>query len=157
MSIAKFCSDSDKAIHKLSERHPNYSIAETVEKVNLIKGPYLCNKFDEFNPKICKKCKHWKKIKSPITLGNVIVEATEEDNVVEAPSATLASADVQTYTIPTYPRPYFRGANGGVYMRSAGADGDIDEKVIYHNDIYVVKRVRDVEIGEAVVMRPYRS
>ncbi|MAN64237.1 MAG: hypothetical protein CMI60_20075 [Parvibaculum sp.] len=153
LSIAKFCSDSDKAIHKLSERHPNYSIAETVEKVNLIKGPYLCNKFDEFNPKICKKCKHWKKIKSPITLGNVIVEATEEDNVVEAPSATLASADVQTYTIPTYPRPYFRGANGGVYMRSAGADGDIDEKVIYHNDIYVVKRVRDAEIGEAVVMR----
>jgi hypothetical protein len=84
LSIAKFCSDSDKAIHKLSERHPNYSIAETVEKVNLIKGPYLCNKFDEFNPKICKKCKHWKKIKSPITLGNVVIEATEEDNTVRA-------------------------------------------------------------------------
>jgi hypothetical protein len=31
--------------------------------------------------------------------------------------------------------------------------GDPDEKIIYHNDLYVVRRLRDVEIGEAVVMR----
>jgi|TARA_R100000455_G_C6272771_1_gene129798 hypothetical protein len=153
LSIAKFCTDGDKAIHKLSVRHPEYSAHGTVEKVNLIKGPYLCTKFDEFNPKVCKNCKHWKKIKSPITLGNTILEATAEDNIVEAPSATLANADVQTYTIPPYPKPYFRGANGGIYIRSVSIDGEVEERNIYHNDLYVVKRIRDAEIGEAVFMR----
>ena len=153
LSIAKFCSDGDKAIHKLSVRHPEYSTHGTVEKVDLIKGPYLCTKFDEFNPKICKNCKHWNKIKSPITLGNTILEATAEDNIVEAPSATLANADVHTYPIPPYPKPYFRGANGGIYMRSVSVDGEVEERSIYHNDLYVVKRIRDAEIGEAVFMR----
>ncbi len=153
LSIAKFCTDGDKAIHKLSVRHPEYSAHGTVEKVDLIKGPYLCTKFDEFNPKVCKNCKHWKKIKSPITLGNTILEATAEDNIVEAPSATLANADVQTYTIPPYPKPYFRGANGGIYIRSVSIDGEVEERNIYHNDLYVVKRIRDAEIGEAVFMR----
>ena len=55
--------------------------------------------------------------------------------------------------IPTYPHPYFRGANGGVYIRLSNTDGDIDEKCIYHNDIYVVQRVVDPEFGESVVMR----
>ena len=27
------------------------------------------------------------------------------------------------------------------------------KRLIYHNDLYVVRRLRDVEIGEAVVMR----
>jgi len=153
LSIAKFCTDADKAVHKLSDGHEGYSAEATTEKVNLIKGPYLCDKFDEFSPDVCKNCMHWGKIKSPITLGNTIIEATAEDNVVESHSATLANAPVQSYTVPTYPSPYFRGANGGVYVRSSNADGDIDEKIIYHNDLYVVKRVRDAEIGEAIVMR----
>ena len=153
LSIAKFCTDADKAIHKLSNGHEGYSAEATTEKAALIKGPYLCDKFDEFNPNVCKNCMHWGKIKSPITLGNTIIEATAEDNVVESHSATLANAPVQSYTVPTYPSPYFRGTNGGVYVRSSNADGDIDEKIIYHNDLYVVKRVRDAEIGEAIVMR----
>ena len=33
------------------------------------------------------------------------------------------------------------------------SDGDVEEKEIYRNDIYVVQRVMDVESGEAVVMR----
>ena len=32
-------------------------------------------------------------------------------------------------------------------------DGDIDEKQIYHNDLYVTQRVIDPEQGESVVMR----
>ena len=54
---------------------------------------------------------------------------------------------------PQYPEPYFRGANGGVYIRFRNADGDPEDKLIYHNDLYVVKRIHDVELGEAIVMR----
>jgi len=153
LSIAKFCIDGDKAAHAISKHHPEYTPQATAKKMDLIKGPYTCAKFDEFNPDVCVNCPNWGKIKSPIVLGQKVKEATEEDNIVEAPAVALPSAPVNQFLIPTYPRPYFRGANGGVYVRTTNADGDIDEKSIYHNDLYVVRRLRDIEIGEAIVMR----
>jgi len=55
--------------------------------------------------------------------------------------------------IPDYPAPYFRGENGGIYVSVRGADGEEEHRQIYHNDLYVVRRLRDVELGEAIVMR----
>ena len=153
LSIAKYCVDGKEATHIVSRHHSDYTPKDTNRKVEAIKGPYLCNTFDEYSPDICTSCPHWGKIKSPIVLGQRIREATEEDNVVEAPAINLPNSPTNIYTIPAYPRPYFRGANGGVYIRTRNADGDPDEKVIYHNDLYVVRRLRDVEIGEAIVMR----
>ena len=153
LSIAKYCIDGKEATHIVSRHHSDYTPEDTNRKVEAIKGPYLCNTFDEYSPDICTSCPHWGKIKSPIVLGQRIREATEEDNVVEAPAINLPNSPTNIYTIPAYPRPYFRGANGGVYIRTRNADGDPDEKVIYHNDLYVVRRLRDVEIGEAIVMR----
>jgi hypothetical protein len=150
LSIAKFCVDSDKAAQVISKGHPDYNEHDTMRKMDLIKGPYLCAKFDEYNPDICKDCSHFGKIKSPIVLGQKVREAGEEDNVVEL---FPEGKPVEQYIIPAYPRPYFRGANGGVYTRTTNADGEVDEKVIYHNDIYVIRRIRDVELGEAIVMR----
>ena len=135
LSIAKFCNDADKAVHKMSERHSEYSESLTEEKADLIKGPYTCAKFAEEDPATCSACSHWDKIASPIVLGKGIKKAP-------------ASKD-----IPLYPEPYFRGANGGVYMRFKDKDGNIEDKVIYQNDLYVVKRIMDVEVGEAIVMR----
>ena len=137
----------------MSKNHPEYNTADTIKKMDLIKGPYLCDTFDEFSPGICSECPNRGKIKSPISLGSSIREATEEDNVVEAPSIDLPDAPINTYTIPAYPAPYFRGANGGVYTRVTLPDGDVTEKPIYHNDLYVVRRLWDGELGEAIVMR----
>jgi hypothetical protein len=153
LSIAKFCSDATKAAHVLSVGHPDYSYDATEEKMSHVKGPYLCNTFNEYNPGICTNCAHWGKLKSPITLGQRIKEATEEDNVVEVVNPEQPEAAPEVYNIPKYPFPYFRGVNGGVYVRTTNADGDIEEKLIYHNDLYVVKRVVDVEVGEGLVMR----
>jgi len=153
LSIAKYCIDGKEATHIVSRHHSDYTPEDTNRKVEAIKGPYLCNTFDEYSPEICTNCIHWGKIKSPIVLGQRVKEATEEDNIVEAPAINLPNSPTNIYTIPAYPRPYFRGANGGVYIRTRNADGDPDEKIIYHNDLYVVRRLRDVEIGEAIVMR----
>tara|TARA_R100001509_G_scaffold52225_1_gene28706 strand:+ start:83 stop:2833 length:2751 start_codon:yes stop_codon:yes gene_type:complete len=135
LSIAKFCEDKEKATNFISMGHDGYDKTLTEEKVNLIKGPFLCTTFDEHNPKICADCPHWGKIKSPIALGKVIKQAPKQDD------------------IPEYPKPYFRGANGGVYIRHIDSDGEPEDKMVYHNDLYVIKRVRDIEIGEAIVMR----
>jgi len=85
LSIAKFCSDGYKSAHRLSKGHPEYDPDLTDRKVEGIKGPYLCTRFDEYNPGVCAGCPNWGKIKSPIVLGQQVREATDEDNVVEAP------------------------------------------------------------------------
>ena len=153
LSITKHCVDAEKASHIISNKHPDYTREETSRKMEAIKGPYLCSTFDEYSPDICTSCPNWGKIKSPITLGHRVREATEEDNIIEAPAFDLPDTPLNKYKIPMYPKPYFRGVNGGVYIRSTNADGEAEDKLIYHNDLYVVRRLRDIEIGEAVVMR----
>ena len=156
LSIAKFCSDGDKAAYKISHKHPDYTADETRKKLSQIKGPYTCVKFDEYRPDVCSQCPNWGRIKSPILLGRKLREAELDDEgnyVEEAPALSLPDQPKQVYVIPKYPPPYVRGASGGVYIRTRNEDGDVEEKRIYHNDLYVVKRIRDPESGDAVVMR----
>lgn len=154
LSIAKFCSDGQKAAHKLSKGHPEYNPDDTEAKMDRIKGPYLCTRFDDYNPGVCGNCPNWGKIKSPITLGQQVREATEEDNVVQAVVSNSANMPTNVaYIIPKYPKPFFRGANGGVYLRKVDEDGEVEERCIYHNDLYVTRRIRDPELGESLVMR----
>lgn len=136
--------------------------------MDLIKGPYRCTTFDENEGGICPDCPHWGKISSPIALGRRVSEAeiNEDgtyandfgDQQLQTGHATLveklACQDVSTqHVIPLYPRPYFRGSNGGVYVRNISQDGEVDEHVIYHHDVYVTQRILDVEAGETVVCR----
>ena len=168
LSIAKFCEDSEKAAHKISEKHAEYTPELTLKKLDLIKGPYRCTTFDENEAGICMDCPNWGKIKSPIVLGRKIPEAeVDEDGnyVAEETLETLEtgedtefgfelSGDTSTeHVIPVYPRPYFRGINGGVYIKNVSVDGEVDESVIYHNDIYITRRLLDIEAGEGVVCR----
>ena len=150
LSIAKFCENPERIAISMSNKHPEYNEADTLDKLEGIKGPHLCSRFDDENPNICPNCPHFGKIKSPIVLGKEIAEATEEDNTI----IEFADDDTEiTYTIPTYPKPYFRGKQGGVYVRIDEGDGEFEDKLIYHNDLYVVKRMRDIETGENIVMR----
>ena len=154
LSIATFCEDKSKAIHKVSQKHPEYNPEETEYKASQIKGPYTCAKFDEFRPGVCPTCKHWNVIKSPIVLGREVVEASEDDNVVVQKLVDAPQAAEQTFVIPKYPDPYFRGRGGGVFKKVAtGEEGETRDVPIYHNDLYVTRRIRDPEVGECIVMR----
>ncbi len=156
LSIAAFCEDKSKAIHKVSEKHPEYAPEETEYKASMIKGPYTCAKFNEFRPDVCPSCKHWNKIKSPIVLGREVVEATEEESVVVEKLMDIPSAAPQTFVIPKYPEPYLRGRGGGVFKKvkvGSGEDEETKEVPVYHNDLYVTRRIRDPEVGECIVMR----
>jgi hypothetical protein len=153
LSIAKFCIDADKAIEKISEHHPEYSPMFADKKVRNIKGgPYTCLKFEEFNPGGCDGCPNKGVLKSPIVLGREVQEATDEDNIVEDTPADVDQGHTQTYVIPKYPDPYFRGKNGGIFKRIIKEEDEI-EVMIYHNDLYVTRRLLDSDVGEAVVVR----
>jgi hypothetical protein len=86
-------------------------------------------------------------------LGREVQEATEADNIVEDVPELHVDVPKQTYIIPKYPEPFFRGKTGGIFKRMKNKEGDPIEVPIYHNDFYVVRRLRDPDVGEAVVMR----
>lgn len=144
LSVAKFCEDGVTAIHKISNRHPEYSEQETNKKVEGIKGPYLCETFNTFNPGVCPKCPHWQKIKSPITLG----QKDEGEGGYEVTDPKTHKSVI----IPKYPWPYFRGTDGGVFVKD-DSDEEESKKRIYYTDLYVVRRVWDKEDGESIMLR----
>lgn len=151
LSIAINCVDGDKAIHNISRKHPEYSEEDTVRKAErLVEMPYTCAKFDEFNPDVCSKCPLFGKIGSPITLAKEYIEATEEERQLEKPIQNKYAVP-PIVSVPEYPAPYFRGRAGGVFLRGKkDEDGNQEEKVIYHNDFYVTRRLMDPELGEVV-------
>ena len=149
LSVAQFCEDRDWAIHEVSKNHPGYSAEETEQKAALTKGPYTCETFQGLDTaQLCAGCPHAGKITSPIQLGSEVKEAASEDN-------NVVVNDV-TYTIPTYPFPFFRGKNGGIYVRDKTEDdegGAEVAKVVYPYDLYAYKRMRDPEVGDIVMIR----
>jgi hypothetical protein len=151
LSIAKFCKDRDKAIHKLSADHPDYDPDKVEQKVTHIVGPHTCAEFEKHNPGGCAGCPHIGKIRSPITLGKELKEATPEDNVVIEETAVGAVK----FHIPEFPFPYMRGKHGGVWRKVAPSDGEEgveDVALVYPYDIYVAKRMDDpVEGGVALI------
>lgn len=165
LSVAKFCSDSDEAIHRLSSGHPDYDPGEVEKKITHIVGPHTCEVFERNNPGACKGCPHLGKIKSPIVLGREVLrheeraaqpepeqdseggeEEYEED---EGPSDSVAVA--ASFTLPTYTDPYFRGKSGGIYVQL----GDDDPKLVYEHDLQLVKRLSDPLLGDVVLFRLY--
>lgn len=155
LSVAINCEDGEQAIHKLSHMHEEYDPVETRDKAMRLFGkPYKCETFHSLNPDGCAECPLRGTITSPIQIGATIAAAKPEDNIIVMHNATLEE-DV-TVEIPDFPFPYFRGKNGGVYMRGENPDSDDPnerDKLVYEYDFYVVKRLTDPDVGESLWMR----
>lgn len=146
LSIAAHCVDKDAAIHRISERHPNYTQGETEAKAGDIGGPHFCTTFERENPGGCEGCPNQGKFKSPIMLGTEIAQAEEfDDGDGEEEDGGVS----QTY--PTLPEPYFRAKSGAIYLRVFGEEEE--PQLVYENSIYVVKRMRDPLHGEVALIR----
>jgi len=164
ISIAARCKDRDKAIHLISQGHDEYDAEKTEQKANNSNSPHTCRTFEDNNPGGCEGCTWRGKIKTPLVLGREIKESMpdEEGNlhisaVPErheiAPSITEELEEVTEYSVPNYPWPYFRGANGGVYTKGEGEDNAAE--CLYEHDLYVVKRMFDPnpDVGELALFR----
>lgn len=153
LSIAQHCVDRDKGIHAISKKHPEYNPEITDKKARETKGPYTCATFKKLNPSGCEGCEQT--ITSPIQLGREIVEATEADNVVvDLQTIAPGVKEETTYIIPKYPFPFFRGKGGGIFKHNKEEKDDepLDE-LIYAYDFYVVKRMKDPDHGETIMLR----
>lgn len=150
LSIAKFCSDADTAIHKLSEGHPDYDPAKTVQKISHIQGPHNCATFDRNNPGLCASCPHFGKIKNPIQLG-MEVKAASEDDYADTEVVDEKTGGIKSLNIPPYPKPFYWGERGGIWKKLA--DPEADPVFVYEDHLYVVKRMLDPVEGNVIIMR----
>jgi len=151
LSIAAFCVDADSATHKMSDQHPEYDPVQVEDKVKQLRtkgGPHHCATFEKLNPGGCTGCAHNGKIKSPIMLGVEIAEAADDDNEFTLDDG---AGNLTTHTIPEYPFPFFRGAKGGIYKRAS--EEEDEPALVYEHDFYVVKRMRDPDLGETALFR----
>lgn len=141
LSIAWRCTDAPRAIHLLSQAHPDYSPEKTEAKARGTAGPMTCAWYRDNYGDHCKDCQQT--CTSPILLGRKVEAAPVTDNtyVLEAPEQAPGTAPI---AIPAYPFPYFRGAGGGVYMKSRSKeDGEPCEVEVYRYDLYVSARFYD--------------
>jgi hypothetical protein len=146
LSIAKFCEDKESAIHKISSGHPDYDPVTTERKLKHIVGPHTCEVFEQNNPGGCTGCPWAGKIKSPISLGKELLSVDEEVEVETEEDDAPTSV-----TVPKYPEPFFRGKYGGIYYNPP--DDEADPVFVYENDLYVVKRMHDIVLGDVTVMK----
>lgn len=161
LSVVKFCEESAVLAHEISKGHPTYTAEETNTVLASIEAPHYCTTFEEHYSQACEGCIHKGEIKSPISLCIEVMEATEEDNVVDDkgnvvtldPNPNLLTPVPSTYRIPTYPSPYFRGAHGGVYKKAKDKKGNPIEIEVYKEDIYPVRRLLDPVDGPCYVFR----
>ena len=146
LSIATHCVDREKAIHKISSDHPQYTEGETEVKAADIGGPHLCTTFETQNPGGCDGCPNKGRFKSPIMLGMDIAKAEEPDDDGDGSDTAVA-----TPKLPTLPTPYFRGKHGGIYRLPPTTEDD--PVLVYEHELHVVKRMSDPVQGEVVLFR----
>jgi len=159
LSIAVRCVDSSVALRKVSEKHPDYSEKLTKKKADETKGPYTCDMFENLNPDLCKGCPNKGKVKSPIVLGNQLIELEQTGDGESHQETVKLVKDGEvlhelTANVPRPPRGYSYGKEGGVYAVEVDEDGNKDFKVVCKHTLYVVDRTYDpIEHQESLIVR----
>jgi len=147
LASVRLVEDGDKFIHKISEKHPNYSHAETEAKAAQLEkggiGPTGCDKWHDLRPEVCEACPLWGQVKSPMAAARRKPAAKPAPAPVAPPSfVTTPVADL----IPAEPFGYTRNEHG-VFMTKKTPKGDEVSMLLYPNDLYPLRRIVNRKIG----------
>lgn len=164
LSVAVRCVDGSDSIHKISNKHPDYSADKTQAKANETlnaRWSYSCDKFYELNPEGCEGCAFRSQFgkAGPIQLGRRFKEIGGVEEVTEADIDEVANNDDKVMPFPIAIKPYVRGANGGVWFvpkPEVDEDGVAREAKpiqITEGDFFPVKRMKSTNDGECMIMR----
>lgn len=120
LGLLKHTVEADTVAHEWSTGHPDYDANATQTKLDQWSyGPPLCDRFAKLNPAGCAGCRFAGKIKSPIQLGQVLPQATEEQ--VQAAVAPVPEAEMPSnaldFKIPAHMSAMFSRGADGLYMR----------------------------------------
>lgn len=150
--------EREKLAHVLSKNHPGYNEEKTYNKYiqasTAQTGPTTCAKLAEIHPERCKGCPYLGLVKTPLQTARFDKPATKEETVKVETVDPLGNKTTEEITIPLPPKPYFRGENGGIYIRKkVKTEENWDEVIdrIYDYDMYPTKRFR-TELTESEAM-----
>lgn len=139
--------------HIMSKVHPEYTPDTTERKYLQAKvgqsGPTTCSKFQQINPKHCEGCPFRDAVKSPVQTGRLSRPMETAQVVPTVVVDEEGNKQEEHIIVPVPPKPYFRGEDGGVFVREkikVEVDGteEWQETItkIYDYDLYPVKRFR---------------
>jgi len=139
----------------LSQGHDGYDPEATAIKFTQAKegqtGPTTCERFESICPERCAACPFRNAVKTPLHAAVLARPATEEETVTATHTDRRGDTVTEQVTIPLYPHPYFRGEEGGVFVRAKRQqdDGTFSEVIepIYDYDIYPVRRLRGENVN----------
>jgi hypothetical protein len=141
--------------HLFSSKHPEYTDAETDKKFTQAKmgqtGPTTCQRMWGIKASGCEGCPFIDSVRSPASAARIsrpITEPKAVETQVHTPEGTVTT---ETVFIPVPPKPYFRGDDGGVYIKAKDDDGDAIIFKIYDHDIYPVRRYRTENIETEIL------
>ena len=163
LSVAQVCEDRNTAIHKISQGHPGYDATETESKAAATAGPLTCAGFaSACGSELCADCSYKNgRIIGPIALGKEIAKAepTETPRTLSFTNGegekVQSSVTAEQIELPDLPFPYFRGKNGGIYRHAPKpAEGEEagEDVLVYKNNLDLVRRVKDPEKGEVLIV-----
>jgi len=115
LTLAKFCADDRAMMLAVSDGHPDFNEAETVEKMDTLghKGPTMCSTFWKLDPAPCEGCQHWRNKNSPAEIAR--------------PYRETKPVTVDNENLPGPPKPYVLGDDGFVWLVADQAAGDDEE------------------------------
>lgn len=151
LTVANECVDREKAIHMISNKHPDYDRDATERKASqggAEGGPHRCTTFEKVNPGGCDDCKWRGRVHGPIALSKEVVDEEVEGPLEEA---VEEEEEVVRYIIPAYPKPYQKGKGGAIYL-PAGKD-EVEPFCVYEHALYVVKMMEDPNDGHVALLR----
>jgi len=136
--------------HVFSRKHPAYTVADTERKYQQAQfgqaGPTTCTRFQSIDRAGCEGCPFLGDVRSPAAaarLSRPITEPKAVETSVRDEAGTVTQATVH---IPVPPEPYFRGEDGGVFVRLKlkGDDGEWTSTItkVYDYDLYPTRRYR---------------
>lgn len=145
--------------HLFSKGHPDYSPDATKRKYDQARlaqtGPTTCSKFQQIDGGPCSTCPFAGAVKSPLQTSRLSRPATKPVEVVTTVTNDDGNKQEEQVTIPVPPAPYFRGENGGVYVRvkekvKVNDEEQWEEKIVkvFDYDLYPVKRFRSELVEE---------
>jgi hypothetical protein len=149
----------DRLAQLISYSHAGYDPDDTTRKFNQVvanqSGPTTCERFRGIKGAPCEQCPFATTVTTPIQTARLARPAQEVETKVANVIDDSGNVTPEEVSIPLYPAPYFRGEDGGVYVRvkEKQDDGTWNESIerVYDYDLYPVKRYR-TEIVESEIM-----
>ena len=140
--------------HLFSKGHSTYSPGETDKKFQQAQmgqtGPTTCVRFQGIKLAGCAGCPFIGEVKSPASAARLSRPITEPKAVTTQVISEEGTRITATVHIPVPPKPYFRGEDGGVYVRTnfKEEDGSFTKLIqkVYDYDLYPTRRYRTENI-----------